>query len=304
MQKTVQTPSPFWLNTGGTPFPPAPAAAATTGHGTTRPTGGSRPRPARIRAATILYTKTADDFVRDYRLLTDHCVRMGHQRHCHLGFCRDAHGRRGGEQEVCNYAADRGIRIMPGVGTSVYGGVYYVSDQTRRSRSIRSRQKSFVAQQRRRASDRQGRETFRIVPVPDAPDDDRVAHGMRAVVVRHVPNRRRQRRARRLHHLVIATVARRRARDSVRPSISPRCSSQTSRSSTRRSVSSPTHDHYATYTGFAPDPSPEIATSRRPRGARCSPGVSTAGPEFARDLDARSICQWTLTDWSTTRRCR
>jgi len=74
------------------------------------------------------YTKTADDFVRDYRLLIDHCVRTQIGGLVLWGFCREAHGGMAAAQEICNYATHRGIRIMPGIGTSRYGGAFYVSE--------------------------------------------------------------------------------------------------------------------------------------------------------------------------------
>ena|ERR1041384_6963300 len=54
---------------------------------------------------------------------------------------------------------------------------------------------------------------------------------------------------------------------------------------------------YATYTGFAPDRKPE--TGYEPTSTWStneSWRIHGADPEFVRDLDARSICQWTLTN--------
>jgi hypothetical protein len=41
------------------------------------------------------------------------------------GFLRDTHGGVPASQELCRYARERGVRILPGVGTSGYAGYYY-----------------------------------------------------------------------------------------------------------------------------------------------------------------------------------
>ena len=41
------------------------------------------------------------------------------------GFLRDSHGGVEASRELCDYAARRGVRVLPGVGTSGYGGYYY-----------------------------------------------------------------------------------------------------------------------------------------------------------------------------------
>lgn len=41
------------------------------------------------------------------------------------GFLRDTHGGVAATQAMCRYAAERGVRVLPGVGTSDYGGYYY-----------------------------------------------------------------------------------------------------------------------------------------------------------------------------------
>lgn len=75
-----------------------------------------------------IYSKPVGDFIADYRLLVDHCVTNGIGGIIIWGFCRDSHGGVAATQEICNYADERGIRILPGVGTSCYGGVVYSSD--------------------------------------------------------------------------------------------------------------------------------------------------------------------------------
>ena len=71
------------------------------------------------------YLKRPETYVEDYRRLVDNCIDMRFNGIVIWGFLRDAHG---GEQcayEVAKYAVDRGVAIMPGVGTTGYGGVYY-----------------------------------------------------------------------------------------------------------------------------------------------------------------------------------
>ena len=41
------------------------------------------------------------------------------------GFLRDSHGGIPAAQELCNYAVERGVRVLPGVGTCGYGGYYF-----------------------------------------------------------------------------------------------------------------------------------------------------------------------------------
>jgi hypothetical protein len=41
------------------------------------------------------------------------------------GFLRDTHGGVAAAQQMCRYATERDVRVLPGVGTSDYGGYYY-----------------------------------------------------------------------------------------------------------------------------------------------------------------------------------
>jgi hypothetical protein len=41
------------------------------------------------------------------------------------GFLRDNHGGVEAAQELCRYAKERGVRILPGVGINAYGGIYW-----------------------------------------------------------------------------------------------------------------------------------------------------------------------------------
>jgi len=72
------------------------------------------------------YTKAPADFLADYKALVDYL--HGHTSFNAIiiwGFLRDAHGGVKASQELCEYARARGIRIIPGVGTSGYEGYYY-----------------------------------------------------------------------------------------------------------------------------------------------------------------------------------
>ena len=44
------------------------------------------------------------------------------------GFLRDNHGGVEAAQELCRYATERGVRILPGVGINAYGGIYWEGD--------------------------------------------------------------------------------------------------------------------------------------------------------------------------------
>ena len=71
------------------------------------------------------YLKRPETYVEDYRRLVDHCVDMRFNGILIWGFLRDPHGGEAYGYEVAKYAADRGVAIMPGAGTTWYGGIYY-----------------------------------------------------------------------------------------------------------------------------------------------------------------------------------
>lgn len=74
------------------------------------------------------YLKRPETFVEDYRRLTDLAASLGVKGIVIWGFLRDAHGGVEFAKRVAEYAASRGVAIMPGVGTTHYGGVYYEGD--------------------------------------------------------------------------------------------------------------------------------------------------------------------------------
>jgi len=71
------------------------------------------------------YLKQPETFVEDYRRLTDLAASLGVKGIVIWGFLRDAHGGVEFAKRVADYATSRGVAIMPGVGTTHYGGIYY-----------------------------------------------------------------------------------------------------------------------------------------------------------------------------------
>ena len=72
-----------------------------------------------------LYLKRPETYVEDYRRLTDLCAADGIGGILIWGFVRDSHGGIEAAKQVACYAASKGVRILPGLGTTAYGGAYY-----------------------------------------------------------------------------------------------------------------------------------------------------------------------------------
>ena len=70
------------------------------------------------------YIKRSETFFHDYRQLIDLAAVLGVRAIVLWGFLRDAHGGVEGARRVVDYAAERGVAILPGVGTTHYGGFY------------------------------------------------------------------------------------------------------------------------------------------------------------------------------------
>ena len=71
------------------------------------------------------YMKQAKDYLNDYRRIADF---MGEHKLNGLiiwGFLRDSHGGIATSKELVEYASARGVHVLPGVGSSDYGGFYY-----------------------------------------------------------------------------------------------------------------------------------------------------------------------------------
>ncbi len=74
------------------------------------------------------YTKLAGVFVSDYEKLIDSMHEHDLNGLIIYGFLRDSHGGIEAAQRLCEYARDRGVGIIPGVGVMAYGGFYYDGD--------------------------------------------------------------------------------------------------------------------------------------------------------------------------------
>ena len=71
------------------------------------------------------YCKRPETFLEDYRRLIDHCVETRFNGLVIWGFLRDSHGGEAYAGRIAQYAAERGVALLPGVGTTGYGGIYY-----------------------------------------------------------------------------------------------------------------------------------------------------------------------------------
>jgi len=71
------------------------------------------------------YCKPREAFLEDYRLLMDYMLTSRANGLIIWGFLRDSHGGTAAGRDLCRYARERGIKLMPGIGTSSYGGFYY-----------------------------------------------------------------------------------------------------------------------------------------------------------------------------------
>jgi hypothetical protein len=71
------------------------------------------------------YGKPPNGFLADYRRCVDFCSRNRIAAIVIFGFLRDPHGGIAAGQELCRYASERGVRILPGVAIGSYGGTYW-----------------------------------------------------------------------------------------------------------------------------------------------------------------------------------
>jgi len=74
------------------------------------------------------YGKPPGGFLADYKRLVDFCSRNRIAAIVIYGFLRDSHGGVAAAQELCRYANERGVRILPGIAIGAYGGVYWEGD--------------------------------------------------------------------------------------------------------------------------------------------------------------------------------
>ncbi|MFO1540931.1 MAG: hypothetical protein ACKOTZ_10915 [Chloroflexota bacterium] len=74
------------------------------------------------------YGKPPGGFLRDFRRCVDFCSRNRIAAVVIYGFLRDTHGGIEAAQELCRYATERGVRVLPGIAIGSYGGVYWEGD--------------------------------------------------------------------------------------------------------------------------------------------------------------------------------
>ena len=71
------------------------------------------------------YPKRGESYLTGFKRLVDYCAGQGIWGVIIWGFLRDTHGGVGAAQDLCKYARDKGVVILPGVGLCAYGGYYF-----------------------------------------------------------------------------------------------------------------------------------------------------------------------------------
>ncbi|NKW71473.1 hypothetical protein HGD85_00445 [Rhodobacteraceae bacterium R_SAG10] len=71
------------------------------------------------------YGKPPSGFLADYCRVVDFCSQNRIAAVVIYGFLRDSHGGIAAAQELCHYANERGVLILPGIAIGSYGGVYW-----------------------------------------------------------------------------------------------------------------------------------------------------------------------------------
>ncbi|HOJ09938.1 MAG TPA: hypothetical protein PK733_05025 [Clostridiales bacterium] len=71
------------------------------------------------------YLKLPDTYISEYEKLIDFAAGLGIKGIVIWGFLRDSHGGIESAKHIASYGASKGVAILPGVGTTWYGGVYY-----------------------------------------------------------------------------------------------------------------------------------------------------------------------------------
>lgn len=74
------------------------------------------------------YHKPPDGFLADFTRMVDFMSRNRIAAVAMYGFLRESHGGIEMAQELCRYATERGVRILPGVAIDAYGGVVWEMD--------------------------------------------------------------------------------------------------------------------------------------------------------------------------------
>ncbi len=98
----------------------------------TRMTWDDEPEKIQLKMAAaeqlFPYAKSPVAFTVGFRRLIDYCAKNGIWGIVIWGFLRDAHGGIAAARELCLYARDHGVAVLPGVGLCAYGGYYYDGD--------------------------------------------------------------------------------------------------------------------------------------------------------------------------------
>lgn len=76
----------------------------------------------------FVYPKQPESYLVGFKRLVDYSASIGVHAIIVWGFLRDAHGGIASARELCQYAADRGVGIIPGVGLCSYGGYFFQGD--------------------------------------------------------------------------------------------------------------------------------------------------------------------------------
>ena len=76
-------------------------------------------------AQVFPYLKRPESYLAGFKRLVDYCAETGIWGVIIWGFLRDGHGGVQAAQDLCKYASDKGVAIIPGVGVCAYGGYYY-----------------------------------------------------------------------------------------------------------------------------------------------------------------------------------
>ncbi len=71
------------------------------------------------------YGKPPSGYLGDYKRCVDFCSENRISAIVIYGFLRDSHGGVEAGQELCRYANERGVRILPGIAIGSYGGIYW-----------------------------------------------------------------------------------------------------------------------------------------------------------------------------------
>ena len=117
------------LTQAAPPPPPSPPLGVLLWCWDARMTWDDEPATIATRMAAaeevFPYPKRPESFLVGCKRLVDYCALIGVRGFTLWGFLRDSHGGVSAGKELCQYAADRGVAVLPGVGLCSYGGYFY-----------------------------------------------------------------------------------------------------------------------------------------------------------------------------------